>query len=98
MENFCEKNSSRSIIVKSLGYDLYANVMKHSKLVLGNSSSGIIEAPILGIPTLNIGVRQKGRIMADSIYNVEANTKQILIYEVYSTYISSFKPYNFITR
>ena len=80
MENFCEKNSSRSTIVKSLGYDLYTNVMKYSKLVLGNSSSGIIEAPILGIPTLNIGVRQKGRIITDSIYNVEANTKQILVY------------------
>ena len=80
MDSFCKRNSSRSVLVKSLGYDLYSNIMKHSKLVLGNSSSGIIEAPILGIPTLNIGIRQKGRMLTDSIYNVEANTKQILVY------------------
>ena len=58
LEKFCKKNFNRAVIIKSLGYNLYSNVMKHSKIVLGNSSSGIIEAPILGIPTINIGSRQ----------------------------------------
>ena len=53
--------------------------MKYSKLVMGNSSSGIIEAPILGIPTLNIG-RQDGRIFTKSIYSVKPDKKRNLIY------------------
>ena len=41
--------------------------MRLSDVVIGNSSSGIIEAPFLGVPTLNIGVRQKGRIRDESV-------------------------------
>ena len=41
--------------------------MKHAALVIGNSSSGIIEAPALNVPTVNIGERQKGRIRAASV-------------------------------
>jgi len=40
--------------------------MKHSSVVIGNSSSGIIEAPAFGIPSINIGDRQKGRVVAKS--------------------------------
>jgi GDP/UDP-N,N'-diacetylbacillosamine 2-epimerase (hydrolysing) len=80
MEDFCKRNPNKSVIKKSLGFDLYSNIMLHSKLVLGNSSSGIIEAPILGVPTLNIGNRQKGRVSTNSIYHVNANTKNILFY------------------
>lgn len=79
LKSFCKRNPNRSVIIKSLGYDLYSNVMKRSKLVLGNSSSGIIEAPILGVPTINIGTRQKGRMLNKSIYNVDANSEKILV-------------------
>lgn len=51
----------------NLGSLLYLSVMKISDAVIGNSSSGIAEAPFVGVPTLNIGVRQKGRIHADSV-------------------------------
>ena len=46
-------------------------------LIAGNSSSGIIEAPSLRIPTLNIGNRQKGREQSNSIYNCQGEKKEI---------------------
>ena len=46
-------------------------------LIIGNSSSGIIEAPSIGIPTLNIGNRQKGREQSKSIYNCQGEKKEI---------------------
>ncbi len=57
------------VAFQSLGLTRYLSLVKHSCMVIGNSSSGIIEAPILGIPTVNIGDRQKGRLQANSIIN-----------------------------
>lgn len=55
------------LVVTSLGVVRYLSAMKYAKLVIGNSSSGIIETPSMGIPTINIGDRQKGRMMAESV-------------------------------
>jgi len=52
--------------------------MKHSAAVIGNSSSGIIEAPTFKVPTVNIGKRQKGRVQAPSTINCEPETSSIL--------------------
>ncbi|MBP3754183.1 MAG: UDP-N-acetylglucosamine 2-epimerase (hydrolyzing) [Lachnospiraceae bacterium] len=57
------------IAVTSLGVRKYLSAVKGCKVVIGNSSSGIIEAPCLHVPTVNIGDRQKGRFMPDSIIN-----------------------------
>lgn len=65
------------LVVSSLGVQRYLSALKYSKMVIGNSSSGIIEAPSLGIPTINIGTRQKGRMMAESIVNCEPNRVSI---------------------
>ena len=51
----------------SLGQLRYLSCMKWADAVVGNSSSGLIEAPSLGVPTLNIGDRQRGRLRADSV-------------------------------
>ncbi|QUL54550.1 UDP-N-acetylglucosamine 2-epimerase (hydrolyzing) [Paenibacillus tritici] len=51
----------------SLGQIRYLSTMKYCALVIGNSSSGIVEAPVFSKPTINIGDRQKGRLKADSI-------------------------------
>ncbi len=51
----------------SLGSRLYFNAMRYADVVLGNSSSGVIEAPVLGRASVNIGSRQAGRIRADTI-------------------------------
>lgn len=52
---------------ESLGIVRYLSLLKYSSGIIGNSSSGIIEAPVLCIPTINIGDRQKGRLKANSI-------------------------------
>lgn len=62
----------------SLGLLRYLSAVKHSEFVIGNSSSGIVEAPALGIPTVNIGDRQKGRLQASSILNSEARKSDII--------------------
>lgn len=72
------QSSSNVKLVASLGMQRYLSVVKHAEFVLGNSSSGIIEAPSLGTPTVNIGDRQKGRIMANSIINCKPETDDII--------------------
>lgn len=62
-------DNSKSYI--SMGQINYLSAMKYASLVIGNSSSGIIEAPSFKVPTINIGDRQKGRIQADSVINCE---------------------------
>ena len=52
--------------------------MKHSKLIIGNSSSGIIDAPYLKVPTVNIGDRQEGRLMSNSVITSDIKKKQII--------------------
>lgn len=73
LEAFAKK-SDHVRITTSLGMLRYLSAVKYSTFVLGNSSSGIIEAPALGTPTVNIGNRQKGRLMAETVIHCE-NTK-----------------------
>lgn len=61
----------------SLGLKRYLSALKYASFMLGNSSSGIIEGPSFGIPTINIGNRQKGRIQAGSIINIGPSTNDI---------------------
>ena len=61
----------------SLGRDLFLNLMHHCDLIIGNSSSGIIEAPSFKKPVLNIGHRQEGRVMAKNILQAPLNVKEI---------------------
>ena len=65
-------------LVASLGMKRYLSAVKYARFVLGNSSSGIIEVPSLGVPTINIGDRQRGRIMAKSIISCKPEQKSIL--------------------
>lgn len=63
-------------IVDNLG-SLYLSTLNNASLILGNSSSGIIEAPILGVPTVNIGCRQDGRVRTPSIIDCGFKTEDI---------------------
>ena len=65
-------------VVSSLGVQRYLSAMKYSKMVIGNSSSGIVEAPSMGIPTVNIGDRQKGRMLAESVISCLPKSSDIL--------------------
>lgn len=64
--------------VPSLGMIRYLSAVRYAEFVLGNSSSGIIEAPVFGTPTVNIGDRQRGRLMADTVINCNADTSSII--------------------
>lgn len=78
INKFVANNADRAIAYKSLGIKRYLSVMKYAGAVVGNSSSGLIEVPSFGIPTLNIGDRQKGRMAADSVYNCDTDKDSIL--------------------
>ena len=70
INRFAQYNDNISVFT-SLGMRRYLSALKYCSMVIGNSSSGLLEAPSFGIPTINIGDRQKGRIQADSVINCE---------------------------
>ena len=61
-----------SYVFDSLGSEIYLSLLNYCVLVMGNSSSGIIEVPEYRIPTLNIGNRQKGRLHGNTVINCSA--------------------------
>lgn len=67
MNETVNENSRQFVLVPSLGQKRYLSYMKQVDFVIGNSSSGITESPYLGIPTVNIGGRQKGRHRCENI-------------------------------
>jgi len=77
IDNYASKHNERILAVKSLGQQIYNSAMKHCIAVIGNSSSGIIEAPSLQIPSIDIGIRQKGRLSAHSVVHCAADTQAI---------------------
>lgn len=77
MEEYAARRTGRCLALSSMGTQKYLSAMKYAAAVLGNSSSGIIEAPSLNVPTVNIGDRQKGRIQAPSIINALPETGAI---------------------
>lgn len=74
---FCNKDPKNRLIKKNLGQDLYINLLKNATLMVGNSSSGFIEAPITKTPVVNVGNRQSGRIIPDNVVTVEPKYKDI---------------------
>lgn len=76
IKDFADSSSSCKYF-ESLGQHLYLSCMKNVTGVIGNSSSGIIEAPSFKIGTINIGKRQSGRIFAPSIINCAMDPDQI---------------------
>ncbi len=73
-----KKNNKNVLIFKSLGSINYLSILKYSNMIIGNSSSGLIEAPILGTKVINIGQRQKGRIRPKEIVNIKCEKKMII--------------------
>lgn len=70
-------NVGRVDYVESFGQLGYLSAMSHSSVVVGNSSSTVLEAPILGIPSILVGDRQKGRPLAASVRKAEPNRASI---------------------
>lgn len=78
IQDFVASAPEKYRVFKSLGVKRYLSVMKYSRAVIGNSSSGIAETPSFHKPTLNIGDRQKGRVAADSVVNCNVDKKSIV--------------------
>lgn len=77
IQQYAARYPGRVVAVPSLGYRRYLSVLRHAGAAVGNSSSGIIEVPSTGIPTVNIGIRQEGRLAADSVINCGDSTEEI---------------------
>ncbi len=71
------KQRKNVIVVSSLGSLRYLSALKYADMVIGNSSSGLAEAPAFGIPTINIGDRQKGRWKEKSVIDCEPTCENI---------------------
>ena len=77
LETIAVRNPKQFKVVPSLGQLRYLSFMKQVNLVIGNSSSGIIEAPSLNVPVINIGDRQKGRYLCKNIIQCKNNIHDI---------------------
>lgn len=62
---------------KNLDRITYVNLLRHAKFLIGNSSSGLLEAPSLGLPAINVGSRQRGRVHGENVIFVENDKNQI---------------------
>lgn len=70
---FSENQAHNSLVCKSFGHTNFLTILSHAKFLIGNSSSGVIEAPSLHTPSIDIGQRQKGRERARSVVCVEGD-------------------------
>lgn len=77
IDRFVARNSARAVAFVSMGQKRYLSTMKWADVVIGNSSSGIIEAPSLKTATVNIGDRQKGRVRAASV--IDCSSDRVLM-------------------
>lgn len=77
LEGYAQRNAGRVLAIPSLGFRRYVSALKHAAAMIGNSSSGIIEAPAFGVPTVNVGPRQLGRLAADSVLHCAPDEKSI---------------------
>lgn len=78
IEEYVRKNKNRAVVFTFLGSRSYLSLIKYSQAVIGNSSSGILEAPFLKIPAVDIGDRQKGRVKPYSVISVEHSSEGII--------------------
>ena len=77
LEQYASERLGKVFAVPSLGMQCYLSAVSCSDAVIGNSSSGVIEVPSLRTPSVNIGVRQKGRLAADSVIHAGTSKEEI---------------------
>ena len=70
--------TNETIFIESLGNNLYPNVLRQANVMVGNSSSGIVEAGLFGLPVINVGQRQDGRQHVSNVIDVPAKPEDIL--------------------
>lgn len=75
--DYAQRRRGPTGVYPSLGHRRYLSAMRLCDVVIGNSSSGLIEAPMLGAPTVNIGQRQAGRLRAESVIDCEESASEV---------------------
>lgn len=77
VDEYVAAHPDQAITFTSMGQRRYLSAMKYCAAVVGNSSSGIVEAPSFKVPSVNIGDRQKGRVRAESVIDCEPDLESI---------------------
>jgi UDP-hydrolysing UDP-N-acetyl-D-glucosamine 2-epimerase len=77
IEEFAGRHPGRCRLARSLGERLYLSLLSHADVMIGNSSSGLIEAPSFGLPAVNIGARQRGRLRGANVIDVAPSREEI---------------------
>lgn len=77
IEDYAARNPQRVRVIPSLGKLRYLSALRCVSAVVGNSSSGIIEVPSMGIPTVDVGIRQRGRLCSDSVIHCGDSAEEI---------------------
>lgn len=100
LEQYAQAQPKRILAIPSLGAKRYLSVLANASAVVGNSSSGIIEAPTMDVPTVNIGVRQLGRLASESVLHcaperaaIEQAIRQVLSSEFKDVCRNAINPY-----
>tara|TARA_B100000902_G_scaffold384206_1_gene424065 strand:- start:1065 stop:2210 length:1146 start_codon:yes stop_codon:yes gene_type:complete len=79
-------------IMRSMRFEYYLSLLKHSNFIVGNSSSGVMEAPYYGVPTIDLGSRQKNRAKINSIFSVNNFQKLDFFINKFQSKKFRFKP------
>ena len=87
IKKFTSNKRNNAIFIPNLGNLNYLSILRHVDGVIGNSSSGLYEVPSFKKPTINLGYRQKGRLMSKSVISIAINEKLIIgaIKKIYNT-------------
>ena len=72
------KSKEKYLFIKNCGIENYASIMKNCEFVIGNSSSGLVEAASLKIPSVNVGTRQNGKLKPSNVIDVSYSKTKIL--------------------
>jgi UDP-N-acetylglucosamine 2-epimerase (hydrolysing) len=91
------KKNTNFTVIPSLRFEFFLTLLKNSTFIIGNSSCGIMEAPYYGIPTINIGDRQKNRFGSKSLLNINFN-KNDINRTINSTENKKFSKFNFFGK
>lgn len=78
IDDYQKRNKDKVTVIPSLGRLRYLSALQFVGAVAGNSSSGIVEVPSMHIPTVNIGIRQKGRLASKSVINCGNSAQEII--------------------
>jgi UDP-N-acetylglucosamine 2-epimerase (hydrolysing) len=73
-------------IIPSMRFNYFSQLMKNASLIIGNSSTGVREAPFLGIPSIDIGTRQTNRAFSESIIHCSSSDKEIILESLSSNF------------